>query len=86
MIAVIGVGKIAVDQHLPVIDKSKDFEVAATVSGRGVQHRNLPVAAVMAGGYFPDLEHLTDLQLGVIKRLADYGRHYQEPLKTTLNR
>ena len=51
-----------------------------------VQHRNLPVAAVMAGGYFPDLEHLTDLQLGVIKRLADYGRHYQEPLKTTLNR
>lgn len=51
-----------------------------------VQHRNLPVAAVMAGGYFPDLEHLTDLQLGVIKRLADYGRHYQETLKTTLNR
>jgi D-galactose 1-dehydrogenase len=42
-IAVIGVGKIAVDQHLPVIDKSRDFEVAATVSGRGVQHRNLPV-------------------------------------------
>ncbi|GHA20618.1 dehydrogenase [Devosia pacifica] len=42
-IAVIGVGKIAVDQHLPVIDKSEDFEVAATVSGRGVQHRDLPV-------------------------------------------
>lgn len=42
-IAVIGVGKIAIDQHLPVIDKSKHFEVAATVSGRGVQHRDLPV-------------------------------------------
>ena len=31
-IAVIGIGKIAIDQHLPVIDKSRDFEVAATVS------------------------------------------------------
>lgn len=36
----------------------------------------LPVAAVMAGGYFPDLEYLTDLQLGVAKRLAEYGEHY----------
>jgi D-galactose 1-dehydrogenase len=42
-IAVIGVGKIAEDQHLPVIDKSSDFEVAATVSTRGVSHRGLPV-------------------------------------------
>lgn len=38
--------------------------------------RDLPVVAVMAGGYFPDLEHLTDLQLGVIERLANYGQHY----------
>lgn len=38
--------------------------------------QRLPVAAVMAGGYFPDLEHLTDLQLGVVKRLAEYGEHY----------
>jgi len=37
---------------------------------------SLPVAAVMAGGYFPDLEQLTDLQLGVVKRLAEYGEHY----------
>lgn len=35
----------------------------------------LPVAAVMAGGYFPDLEHLTDLQLNVVKRLAEYQKH-----------
>ncbi len=48
--------------------------------------RNLPVAAVMAGGYFPDLEHLTDLQLGVVKRLVDYGEHYQRATKTTKNR
>jgi len=42
-IAVIGIGKIAVDQHLPVIDKSDRFELAATVSGRGVAHNGLPV-------------------------------------------
>lgn len=36
----------------------------------------LPVVAVMAGGYFPDLEHLTELQLGVVRRLAEYGQHY----------
>ncbi len=50
-IAVIGVGKIAIDQHLPVIDKSKDFEVAATVSGRGIQHRDLPVFKTAAEFY-----------------------------------
>ena len=42
-IAVIGVGKIAVDQHLPVIDRSDDFKVAATVSTRMVAHNGLPV-------------------------------------------
>jgi len=38
--------------------------------------RELPVVTVMAGGYFPDLEHLTNLQLGVVERLAEYGQHY----------
>lgn len=42
-IAVIGVGKIAQDQHLPVIDASPDFELAATVSTRGLSHNGLPV-------------------------------------------
>ncbi|HTJ57963.1 MAG TPA: Gfo/Idh/MocA family oxidoreductase [Devosiaceae bacterium] len=42
-IAIIGVGKIAQDQHLPVIDKSEDFVVAATVSLRGLGHNNVPV-------------------------------------------
>lgn len=49
------------------------------------EQSNLPVAAVMAGGYFPDLEHLTDLQLGVVNRLADYGKRYQSALKATPN-
>ena len=42
-IAIIGVGKIAQDQHLPVIENSEDFEVAATVSTRGVAPKGLPV-------------------------------------------
>ena len=42
-IAVIGVGKIAQDQHLPVIDNSDDFELAATVSTRGLSHNGVPV-------------------------------------------
>jgi D-galactose 1-dehydrogenase len=42
-IAVIGIGKISQDQHLPVIDKSKDFVLAATVSTRGLGHNGVPV-------------------------------------------
>ena len=42
-IAVIGIGKISQDQHLPVIDKSRDFELAACVSTRGTGHREVPV-------------------------------------------
>jgi D-galactose 1-dehydrogenase len=42
-IAVIGIGKISQDQHLPVIDKSKDFVLAATVSLRGIGHNGVPV-------------------------------------------
>lgn len=50
-IAVIGVGKIAQDQHLPVIGKSHRFEVAATVSGRGIAHAGLPVFRTPAEFY-----------------------------------
>jgi D-galactose 1-dehydrogenase len=42
-IAVIGIGKISQDQHLPVILKSKDFQLAACVSQRGVGHGDVPV-------------------------------------------
>jgi D-galactose 1-dehydrogenase len=50
-IAIIGVGKIAVDQHIPVIEASEDFELAATVSTRGVAHKNLPVFRTAAELY-----------------------------------
>jgi D-galactose 1-dehydrogenase len=57
-IAVIGVGKIAQDQHLPVIDKSPDFELAATVSTRGIGHNGVPVFKTPAELYaaMPEIE------------------------------
>ena len=50
-IAVIGIGKISQDQHLPVIDKSKDFVLAATVSTRGLGHNGVPVFKTAAELY-----------------------------------
>jgi D-galactose 1-dehydrogenase len=50
-IAVIGIGKIAQDQHLPVIDASDDFELAATVSSRGIGHNDVPVFRTAAELY-----------------------------------
>jgi D-galactose 1-dehydrogenase len=50
-IAVIGIGKIAEDQHLPVIDKSPEFELAACVSTRGVGHGDVPVFRTPAALY-----------------------------------
>jgi D-galactose 1-dehydrogenase len=41
-IAIIGLGKIAEDQHLPVIAKSKDFQLVATVSQRGLSQPGIP--------------------------------------------
>ncbi|WEK03836.1 MAG: Gfo/Idh/MocA family oxidoreductase [Candidatus Devosia phytovorans] len=56
-IAVIGVGKIAQDQHLPVIDASDHFELAATVSTRGLSHNGLPAFKTPAELYaaLPDV-------------------------------
>src|SRR6476469_1625547 len=36
-LAIIGLGKIAQDQHLPCVAKNSDFELAAVVSSRGGQ-------------------------------------------------
>ena len=81
-IAVIGVGKIAVDQHLPVIDKSRDFEVAATVSGRGVQHRNLPVFKTAAELYaaMPEVKLVAictppGVRHAYVREAIDAGKH-----------
>jgi len=41
-IAIIGIGKIAQDQHLPVIAKSTDFELVGVVSQRGLGADGVP--------------------------------------------
>jgi D-galactose 1-dehydrogenase len=40
-LGIIGLGKIAQDQHLPVVAKNRDFELAAVVSSRG-GYRDVP--------------------------------------------
>jgi len=42
-IAIIGLGKISQDQHVPVIGASDGFELAAIVSTRGLGHGDVPV-------------------------------------------
>ena len=42
-IAIIGLGKISQDQHVPVIGASDSFELAAIVSTRGLGHGDVPV-------------------------------------------
>lgn len=50
-IAIIGLGKISQDQHVPVIEASGDFELAAVVSTRGVGQGRLPVFKTPAEFY-----------------------------------
>ena len=52
-IAIVGVGKIARDQHLPAIRNNPDFELAATVSRNGT---------------IEDVEAFTDLQTMLAQR------------------
>ena len=57
-IAIIGVGKIAVDQHLPVIAKNPAFRLAALVSQRGIEQAGVPTFRTPAELYaaMPDLD------------------------------
>jgi D-galactose 1-dehydrogenase len=57
-IAIIGVGKIAQDQHLPVIAKNPRFELAALVSQRGLTQPGVPTFATAAEMYekLPDVD------------------------------
>jgi len=50
-IAIIGVGKIAQDQHLPVIAKNPRFELAALVSQRGITQAGVPTFGTAAEMY-----------------------------------
>jgi D-galactose 1-dehydrogenase len=56
--AIIGLGKIAQDQHLPVIDKSDDFELVAVTSQRGLGYGSVPSFRTPADMYaaIPDID------------------------------
>jgi D-galactose 1-dehydrogenase len=56
-IAIIGLGKISLDQHVPVIGASDAFELAAIVSTRGLGHGKVPVFKTPAELYraLPDI-------------------------------
>ncbi len=50
-VAVIGVGKIAQDQHLPVIAGNSNFELVGVVSQRGVSAKGVPTFPTAAALY-----------------------------------
>jgi D-galactose 1-dehydrogenase len=81
-IAVVGIGKISQDQHLPVIDKSKDFELAACVSQRGLGHRDVPVFRTPAELYkaMPEVELVAictppGVRHAYVREAIDAGKH-----------
>ena len=57
-IAIIGIGKIAQDQHLPVIAKNPDFELVGVVSQRGLGAPGVPTFKTPAElyGALPDVQ------------------------------
>lgn len=57
-IAIIGVGKIVEDQHLPVIAKSPRFQLAAVASQRGIEVAGAPTFRTPAEMYraVPDID------------------------------
>lgn len=81
-IAVIGIGKISQDQHLPVIDKSDDFVLAACVSTRGLGHAGVPVFKTPTELYaaMPEVELVAvctppSVRHGIVREALDAGKH-----------
>jgi D-galactose 1-dehydrogenase len=93
-IAIIGLGKISQDQHVPVIAASGAFELAAIVSTRGLGHgevpvfktpaelyRALPEVGVVAVNTPPGVRHAIALQA----LAADKDVLLEKPPATTLS-
>jgi len=56
-LAIVGMGKIAHDQHLPAVAANPDFELVATVSRHGSATEGLP--------FFPNIDALADSGVAV---------------------
>jgi D-galactose 1-dehydrogenase len=81
-LAIIGLGKIAHDQHLPVVAKNGDFEIAAVVSSRGGGHGQVPAfkkpAELFAGGIQLDAVSLCmppEPRFAIARDALDAGLH-----------
>ncbi len=90
-IAIVGVGKIAVDQHIPSIAASSSFHLAGAVS-RGAREMNVPVRSTLRElkAASPDLAAIAICtppvgRLDVVKDALDLGLHVlleKPPAKT----
>jgi D-galactose 1-dehydrogenase len=81
-IAIIGIGKITQDQHLPVIAKDQRFELAALVSQRGLRQAGVPTFRTPAELYtaLPDLDVVAictppSVRHGIAREALDAGKH-----------
>jgi D-galactose 1-dehydrogenase len=81
-IAIIGIGKISQDQHLPVIAKDKNFELAAIVSQRGVRQPGVPSFRTPAELYaaLPAVEAVAictppHVRHAIAREALDAGKH-----------
>ena len=93
-IAIIGVGKIAQDQHLPVIAKNPAFELVALVSQRGLAQAGVPTFATPAELFaaVPDLDAVAictppNARYAIARMALDAGKHVlleKPPVPTTL--
>ncbi len=80
-IGIIGLGKIAQDQHLPCVTKNKDFELAAVASSRG-PYKNVPSfktpAEMFASGITLDAVSLCmppEPRFAIARAAIDAGLH-----------
>ena len=81
-IAIIGVGKISQDQHLPVIAKDPNFKLAGLVSQRGLQQPGVPTFRTPAELYaaLPDLDAVAictppSVRHAIAREALDAGKH-----------
>jgi D-galactose 1-dehydrogenase len=81
-IAIIGIGKISQDQHLPVIAKNPNFKLAAVVSQRGLQQPGVPSFRTPAELYaaLPEVETVAictppAVRHAIARAALDAGKH-----------
>ena len=81
-IVIIGVGKIARDQHLPVIAKNPRFRLAGVVSHSGARVDSVPTFATAAEAYaaLPDLDAVAictppSVRHAIAREALDAGKH-----------